>query len=238
PDGKLYIHQGVGNLGTHSVLDTAKAAAEVLNVDWEDCEVVWGASARHLPHSSTQSGSQTTHAHTRANHAVGEAMKALLQELAALELGGSPSNYTVGGGRVYRTGSPGTGLTFAQAAERAIARGGKFSGEELPEDINEMTRQSATALAGQGLVAAAKDNYPHTARTYSFVATFLEVDVDVETGEHTILDVTSVADCGTVLNPRSLAAQANGGVIQGIGIARSSKWVIDPTWGVHLTKRM
>lgn len=238
PDGKLYIHQGVGNLGTHSVMDTAKAAAEVLNVDWENCEVVWGNSTNHLPHSSTQSGSQTTHAHTRANHAVGMAMRGLLQELAALELGGSPANYVVGGGRVYRQGSPGVGLTFAQAAERAIARGGKFSGEELPEDINEMTRNSATALAGQGLIAAAKDNYPHTARTYSFVASFIEVDVDVETGEHTILDVTSVADCGTVLNPRSLTAQANGGVIQGIGIARSLKWSIDPTWGVHLAKRM
>jgi CO/xanthine dehydrogenase Mo-binding subunit len=238
PDGKLYIHQGVGNLGTHSVLDTGKVAAEVLNVAWEDCEVVWGASARHLPHSSTQSGSQTTHAHTRANHAVGMAMKGLLQELAALELGGSPSNYEVGGGRVYRIGSPGTGLTFAQAAERAIARGGKFSGQELPDDINEMTRNSATALAGQGLIAAAKDNYPHTARTYSFVVTFMEVEVDVETGEHEIKEVTTVADCGTVLNPRSLTAQANGGVLQGIGIARSLKWSIDPTWGVHLAKRM
>src|SRR5690606_14670898 len=65
-----------------------------------------------------------------------------------------------------------------------------------------------------------------------------EIDLDVETGAFDILDVTSVADCGTVLNPRSLAAQANGGVIQGIGIARSFKWAIDPTWGVHLAKRM
>lgn len=238
PDGKLYIHMGVGNLGTHSVMDTARAAAEVLGSEWDDCEVVWGASANHLPHSSTSSGSQTTHAHTRANHAVGMAMYGLLQELAALELGGSPSSYAVGNGRVYRIGAPGSGLTFAQAAQRAIARGGKFSGEELPDDINEMTRNSATALAGQGLVAAAKDNYPHTARTYSFVATFTEVEVDVETGTHEIIQVTTVADCGTVVHPRSLAAQANAGVIQGMGLSRSLKWAIDPTWGVHLSKRL
>jgi xanthine dehydrogenase molybdenum-binding subunit len=238
PDGKLYIHQGVGNLGTHSVMDTARAAPEVLGVAWENCEVVWGASANHLPHSSTSSGSQTTHAHTRANHAVGMAMYSLLQELASLELGGSPSSYAVGNSRVYRIGSPGTGLTFAQAAERAIRRGGKFSGEVLPEDINEMTRNSATALAGQGLIAAAKDNYPHTKRTYSFVITFAEVEVDVETGMHEIKEVTTVADCGTVVHPRSLAAQANAGVIQGLGFARSMKWSIDPTWGVHLTKRL
>lgn len=238
PDGKLYIHQGVGNLGTHSVLDTARAAAEVLGSEWEDCEVVFGASARHLPHSSTQSGSQTTHAHTRANHAVGVAMYGLLQELAALELGGSPTSYAVGGNRVYRIGSPGTGLTFAQAAERAIARGGKFSGEVLPDDINEMTRNSATGLAGQGLVAAAKDNYPHTARTYSFVATFAEVEVDIETGVHEVIEMTTVADCGTVVHPRSLAAQAHAGVIQGMGLVQSLRWSIDPTWGVHLSKRL
>ncbi|MDR0788478.1 MAG: xanthine dehydrogenase family protein molybdopterin-binding subunit [Gemmatimonadota bacterium] len=238
PDGKLYIHQGVGNLGTHAVMDTARAAADVLGSDWEDCEVVWGSSSLHLPHSSTSSGSQTTHAHTRANHAVGMAMYGLLQELASLELGGSPSSYAVGNGRVYRIGSPGSGLTFAQAAQRAITRGGKFSGAVLPDDINEMTRNSATALAGQGLIAAAKDTYPHTARTYSFVATFAEVEVDVETGMHRVVEVTTVADCGTVVHPRSLAAQANAGVIQGMGFARSHKWSIDPTWGVHLTKRL
>src|SRR5690606_38233136 len=187
PDGKLYIHQGVGNLGTHSVVDTAKAAAEALDMPWDQCEVVWGQSSRHLPHSSTQSGSQTTHAHTRANWVVGEAMRQTLQELAALELGGSPSAYRVSGGRI--TGPGGT-LTFAQAAERAIARGGKFDGHELPEDINEMTRNSATALAGQGVVVAAKDNLPHTARTYSFVISMVEVDLDVETGAYDILNVT------------------------------------------------
>lgn len=238
PDGKLYIHQGVGNLGTHSCLDTARAAAEVLDVPWEQCEVVYGNSARHLPHSSTQSGSQTTHAHTRANYVVGMAAREVIRELAALELGGSPGDYEVGGGRVYRRGSPGSGLDFAQLAQRAVARGGKFDGHEFPDDINDMTKESVRALAGQGLVVAAKDNLPHTARTYSFVVAFLEADVDVETGQLDILDVTAVADCGTVLNPRSLKAQALGGVIQGIGIAHSLKWAIDPTWGVHLAKRM
>src|SRR5262249_3634091 len=65
-DGKVYVHQGIGNLGTHSVMDTARAAAEVLGPPWEAYEVVWGNTARALPWSSQQDGSQTTHAHTRA----------------------------------------------------------------------------------------------------------------------------------------------------------------------------
>ena len=35
PDGRVYIQQGVGNLGTASVFDTARAAMEVLQTDWE-----------------------------------------------------------------------------------------------------------------------------------------------------------------------------------------------------------
>ena len=27
PDGLLYVHQGIGNLGTHSIADTARPAA-------------------------------------------------------------------------------------------------------------------------------------------------------------------------------------------------------------------
>jgi xanthine dehydrogenase molybdenum-binding subunit len=235
PDGKLYIHQGIGNLGTHSCADTGKAAAEVLDIPWEQCEAVFGNTSRHLPYSSSQSGSQTTYAHTRANFVVGGAMKSLLQELAALEIGGSPSSYTVSGAGVR---GPGGGMTLAQAAQRAVARGGKFDGHVVADNLNDMTKASVAALAGQGILAAAKDTLPSEGRVYSFVATFIELDLDAETGAIDILDVTSVADCGTVLNPRSLTAQANGGIIQGIGIARSFKWSIDPTWGVHLAKRI
>jgi len=36
PDGKLYVQSGVGNLGTHSVMDLARVAAEVLDMPWEN----------------------------------------------------------------------------------------------------------------------------------------------------------------------------------------------------------
>jgi len=49
PDGKLYIHQGIGNLGTHSFADTARVAAEQLGMPWKDCQVIWGDTRQHLP---------------------------------------------------------------------------------------------------------------------------------------------------------------------------------------------
>ncbi len=42
PDGKVHIHTGVGNLGTHSVFDTARIIPEVLGVPWESCDVDLG----------------------------------------------------------------------------------------------------------------------------------------------------------------------------------------------------
>jgi xanthine dehydrogenase molybdenum-binding subunit len=238
PDGRLYIHQGIGNLGSNSVIDTARMAAEVLDMPWESCEVVFGNTAKHLPWSSSQSGSQTTHAHTRTNFVAAHDMKRKLQEIAARDLGGAPGDYEVGGNRVYRRGSPGSGMTLARAAARAIELGGRFDGHELPEDIHEMTAASARALAGSGLIGVAKDTLPHEGRTYSWVIGFAEVDVDVETGTIHLLDAAAVADCGTVLNPRNLAAQTQAGFLQGLGIAHSQKWAIDPQWGVNLTKRM
>lgn len=237
PDGKLYVHQGIGNLGTHSIADTARPAADVLDLSWDQVVIVWGDTSKHLPFSTVQAGSQTTHAHTRANHAAGTAMVGLLQELAAGELGGSPSDYRVSDGRVFRAGNRSAGLSFAQAAERAMAMGGKFSGEEMPEDLNDATKAAVTGLAGQGLIAAARDNYPREGAVFTWVATFAQVELDVETGEVEIVDLASTTDCGTVMHPRSLAGQTNGGVFQGIGMAKSQRWVFDPKWGIPFTKR-
>jgi xanthine dehydrogenase molybdenum-binding subunit len=237
PDGKLYVQQGVGNLGTFSVHDTARVAAEVLDMPWEKCEVIWGNTLKHLPWSSRQGGSQTTHANSRANHAAAMDARKKLQEIAAKDLGGSPDDYDVGNERVFRKGSPGSGLSFAQAAKRAIELGGKYDGHELPTDINVMTKESATALAGLGLMGVARDNYGRKGTTQAFVVNFAEVEVDVETGAYRIVDLLAVADVGTVVNPRGLEGQLHGGAIQGIGHTRGQKWVYDQEYGIPVAKR-
>jgi len=237
PDGKLYVQSGVGNLGTHSVMDLARVAAEVLDMPWEKVEVIWGDTGKHLPWTCPSVGSQTTHGMTRANMAGAEDARRKLQELVALEMGGSPADYAVGGERVYDRRNPGVGLSFAEAARRAIRRGGKFDGHELPEDINPMTRASATALAGLGLMGVAKDTYPRDGATYGFVIGFAEVEVDIETGGVTLVDFVGVGDVGTVINPRSLVAQIKGGACLGIAHALFQKSVVDPKYGVSLGDR-
>jgi len=66
---------------------------------------------------------------------------------------------------------------------------------------------------------------------------FARVEVDVETGHVELKEYLGAADCGVVLHPRSLAAQIHGGAIQGFGMARSQKWVLDPKWGVGFANR-
>jgi CO/xanthine dehydrogenase Mo-binding subunit len=237
PDGKLHVQSGVGHHGSYSVFDTVRAAAEALNMPWEKVVITHGESEKHLPWSCSQGGSQTAHAHTRANWAAGLDAKRKLQEIAAMDLGGRPEDYEVANERVFRKGNPGAGLTFAKAAARAIALGGKYDGHELPADVNAMTKASATALAGQGLMGVAKDVFPRDGDTMSFVAGFAEVEVDVETGEYSVVDYTAVADCGTVLHPRNLQGQAFGGSLLGIAHAIGHRWVYDKRYGVAVGRR-
>jgi CO/xanthine dehydrogenase Mo-binding subunit len=237
PDGRLYVQSGVGNLGTHSVMDLARVAAEVLAMPWETVEVIWGDTSKHLPYTNVSVGSQTTHAMTRANHAGAMDAKRKLQEIAARDLGGSPDDYDIANERVFRRGNPGQELSYAAAARRALELGGKYDGHELPEDIHPFTKTSAAALAGLGLMGVAKDTYPRDGATYSFVVGFAEVEVDVETGKTTLIDFLSVADVGTVVNPRSLVGQVNGGSCLGIGHALMQRVVYDPQYGLPLAKR-
>src|SRR2546427_1329848 len=160
PDGKLYVQSGVGNLGTHSLIDLARVAAEVLAMPWDKVVVNWGNTSRNLPWSCMSVGSQTTHAMTRANLAGATDARLKLQEIAAKDFGGSPSEYTLGNERVYRRGNPSRGLSYAQAAARAIELGGKYDGHELPDDIHPFTTASAKALAGRGRMGVAKDTGP------------------------------------------------------------------------------
>ncbi len=236
PDGRLYIQSGIGNHGTESLSDSHRISAELIGIPWEKCELIWGDTSKNLPFTCASGGSTTTHAMTRAAHAAGMDAKRKLQEVAAKTLGGKPESYEVANERVFRKGG-GPGMSLAQAAQHAIQLGGIYDGHELPKDINKATAASATALAGQGLMGVAKDNYPHDGATFSFVASFAEVEVDLETGKYHILDFLAYADAGTVVHPAAFGGQVLGRSMLGIGHAIGQKWVYDPHYGVAVAKR-
>ena len=231
-DGKLHIHTGVGNLGTFSHSGTARIAAEALQYDWEDCIVERGDSRKHLPWNIGQFGSNTSFTMARTNYVA--AMDALekMKEIAAHDLGGKPDDYDIDGTKVFAKAHPAKHLTYIAVAKRAVELGGKFTGKELPGDINPMTRASATALAGTGLIGVAKDKLPVGGETAAFACAFVELELDLETGQHRILELLNVGDCGTVIHPMGLETQLKGASVQGVSIATLEHIIFDPQNGL------
>ena len=232
PDGKLNIHTGVGNLGTYSHSGTARVAAEVLKMDWENCVVVRGDSSRHLPWNFGQFGSNTSFTMSRTNYVAAMDAVAKLKEIAAMELGGSADDYDIGGEAVFLTSDPRQRLSYAQAAQLAMDLGGKYAGHELPQDLNPLTAAAGAGVAGTGLVGVAKDNIPGSGTVPALAAGFIEIELDLETGKYEIVDYLGVADCGTVIHPMGLATQIKSGAVMGIGLAAYERHIYDPQNGL------
>ena len=187
PDGRLYVQSGVGNLGTHSVMDLARVAAEILAMPWEKVEVIWGDTSKGLPYTCLSVGSQTTHAMTRANHAARDGCEAQAAgDCRTAILAGRLTTTSSATSASFGAATPGRGLSYAEAATRAIALGGKFDGHECRPTCMRSTRNAAKGLVGLGLMGVAKDTYPRDGDTYSFVIGFAEVEVDVDTGKVTL----------------------------------------------------
>jgi len=232
PDGKLHIHCGVGNLGTYSYASTSRVAAEVLKCGWESCVIERGDTRLGLPWSSPQSGSNTSFTMSRATYA--GAMDALvkLKEIAAATLGGKADDYDVADEAVFAKQDRARRMTYAAAAQRAIELGGRYSGQDVPDDIHAVTKSSVAVIAGTGLIGVAKDNIAVTGTVPAIAVAFIEIELDKETGRVEIVDYLGVADCGTVLHPMGLSAQIRSGAVMGFGMALSERHIYDPQNGL------
>ncbi len=238
PDGKLHIHTGVGNLGTYSYASTSRVAAEVLQVDWDNCIIERGGTQKHIPFNIGQFGSNTNYTMTRTNWVAAQAAVTKLKEIAAITLGGEPAEYEIGGEAVTHSGDASKTMTYAECAQKAIEMGGRFDGHEPPEDINPLTGMAVAGIAGTGLIGVAKDNLEKTATVTALAAGFMEVEVDTETGKVEIIDYIGVGDCGTVIHPQGLAAQMRSGAIMGFSLATTERHVYDPEYGIPNAKTL
>ena len=149
-----------------------------------------------------------------------------------MDLGGTAADYDIGDHRVFRKDDNSVGMTYAQAAQRAIGIGGKYDGHEVSDDLNPMTKASAAGVAGTGLVGVARDNLEQVGTVPALAAGFIEIELDKETGKYEIIDYLGVADCGTVIHPMGLATQTKSGAVMGIGLAGLERHIYDPQSGL------
>jgi len=60
-----------------------------------------------------------------------------------------------------------------------------------------------------------------------FAAHFAEVEVDVRTGQLSVLHYVAAVDCGTAINPPLAEGQTEGSVVNGIGFALHEEFLFD-----------
>ena len=238
PDGKLHIHTGVGNLGTYSYAGTSRIAAEALGYDWKNVIIERGDTRRALPWNLGQFGSNTSFTMSRTNFVAAEDAKKKLLEIAAKKLGGAPDDYELANEKVVNKKNQSQSMSFADAAKEAIALGGAYSGKEVPENLNPMTKGAVAMIAGTGLIGVAKDMLPFNGMPATFTVGFVEIELDLETAETRILEYVGVTDCGTVIHPQNLHHQIKSGGMMGIGMARFERYVFDPKYGIPLASEL
>lgn len=76
---------------------------------------------------------------------------------------------------------------------------------------------------------------PEDLSVKTFGAHFAEIEVDLRSGEITVLKVVAVHDIGRVINPLTARSQVEGGVIQAIGYALMEERIVDIGTGHVLT---
>lgn len=101
-----------------------------------------------------------------------------------------------------------------------------------------MTSEDGTQRATLAQIAAASQCGSNTALeavvTHSseispppFMVGAAEVEVDLETGEAQVIRYEAAVDCGTPVNPNLARVQAEGGILQGIGMALTENVTYD-----------
>lgn len=102
----------------------------------------------------------------------------------------------------------------------------EFDGKKINtlDHVHEMSLVEFADTCFNGGIAKAliaSDSHMSPTSPPPFMVGIAEVDVDKLTGEIKVHDYVSVVDCGTVINPNLARVQAEGGIVQGIGMALS-----------------
>lgn len=99
----------------------------------------------------------------------------------------------------------------------------EFDGEQIYSDKHKkkitIKDLANMLIVGDGNCLAVTSSHSSPVSPPPFMAGFVEIELDKETGKVDIIDYVGVVDCGTVINPNLARIQAEGGIVQGIGMA-------------------
>lgn len=205
-DGSATLLTGAAGLGTGAHTALAQIVAEELGLAFEDVSVMHG-DTDVVPWDIGAFASHTTFMVGRAAQIAAQQVKAQMLERAAQRLEAPAAALRVRDGMVSVAGDPARKITVREVMQPALG---------IP----------SAHLVGHG-------SYTPT-KSYSFAAHFVEVRVDVETGQIEVLQVVPVHEFGKVIHPVAAAGQIEGGIQQGIGHTLTEDYVVDPKTGRSL----
>ena len=84
----------------------------------------------------------------------------------------------------------------------------------------------------------ARGQNPADYTIHTFGAQCVEIEIDTETGDLTVLRVAASHDCGRIVNPTMVESQIIGSVTQGVGFATTEGRVIDQRLGIVLNPNL
>jgi xanthine dehydrogenase YagR molybdenum-binding subunit len=205
--GEVTVQADMTDIGTGTYTILAQVAAERLGVPLSAVKVELGDS--RLPRTAGSGGSWGA---TSSGTAVHNACLALCERIATAA--------------VSHERSPLRGANIAEAG---------FAGGELRlGSRSEKLADVIAKIAPDGLSAEGAAVRGETYRTYSqhaFGAHFVEVAVDIDTGEPRLRRMLGAFAAGRILNPKTARSQMLGGMIWGVGAALMEETLLDPRHG-------
>ena len=198
PTGKVSLLTGSSPHGQGMETTLAQLVSDLLQVPYEDVEVIHGDTAIG-PRGVGTFGSRSMVTGGSAALEAGGRVKDRAKEVAAALLRTDSVHVTLEGGKFSAEDIPDRTVTWAEVAKEA------HLGRYLPADLE------------RGLESTAY--WEPKASTFTFSAHVAVVIVDGDTGEVRIDRYTALEDCGKVINPLVVDGQVHGGLAQGIGAA-------------------
>lgn len=216
-DGFFVLNLGATDVGTGCDTIMAQFAAEVLGCSPTQI-VVNGVDTDTSPYDCGAYASSGTYVTGMAAVSAATKLREKICEQAAKFMDVAPEQVVVADGRVFvDDGADDDVVTVGQIAS------GKVREMTLGELAN---RCIGIGLQPGYLSAHASNSQPVSPPP--FMCGIAEVDVDKATGEVTVVDYVAAVDCGTVANANLARVQAEGGIVQGIGMALTEDVQVAP----------
>ena len=206
-DGRITVQVGATEIGQGSDTAIAQMAAEDLGVPFSAVHVVSAQDTDVTPFDPGSFASRQTYVISKP---VSEAARELRQKIlgyAAKMFNCPVSELTLRDGIVVSETPESQTLTLKELAMDAYYH--KQRGHQLTADVSRKTTTNAS----------------------SFGCTFVEVEVDIELCQTSILNIINVHDAGRIINPILAEGQVHGGIAMGLSGAMGEELLVNPDTG-------